>query len=48
MQILDIENVLNSGALTHTELFGKSEKLVKLKSDLDEKELRWLELSEYS
>ena len=42
------ENQLNSGVLTHEELFQKSEELGKLKQLLDEKELRWLELSELS
>jgi ATP-binding cassette subfamily F protein uup len=42
----ETENALNSGTLTHEELFRLSEQLVKIKSLLDEKELRWLELSE--
>jgi len=41
-----IEAELNSGDLPHDELFSKSEKLMALKNQLDEKELRWLELSE--
>jgi ATP-binding cassette subfamily F protein uup len=32
--------------LPHDELFEKSEQLVQLKNELDEKEIRWLELSE--
>ena len=40
------EEALNSGNGAHDELFRLSEKLVKIKSLLDEKELRWLELSE--
>jgi ATP-binding cassette subfamily F protein uup len=41
-----IENALNSGTLPHDELYQKSERLVKIKIMIDEKELRWLELSE--
>ncbi len=41
-----LETTLNSGTLPHDELYQQSEKLVKIKSQLDEKELRWLELSE--
>ncbi len=41
-----LETALNSGTLPHGELFQKSEKLVSVKQLIDEKELRWLELSE--
>jgi ABC transport system ATP-binding/permease protein len=41
-----LENQLNSGNLNHEELHQKSEELVRLKVLSDEKELRWLELSE--
>ncbi len=41
-----IENLLNSGSLPHDELFQKSKELSKIKTLLDEKEFRWLELSE--
>ncbi len=41
-----LEELLNSGELPHTELYEKSKQLEKLKTVLDEKELRWLELSE--
>ncbi len=41
-----LENLLNSGELPHTELYEKSKQLEELKTVLDEKELRWLELSE--
>lgn len=41
-----LETSLNSGKLPHDELYQQSEKLVEIKSQLDEKELRWLELSE--
>ena len=43
----DLEELLNSGTLTHDKLFSKSEKLGKIKTELDEKEFRWLELSEW-
>lgn len=42
----ETEEALNSGNGAHDELFRLSEKLVEIKSQLDEKELRWLELSE--
>ncbi len=41
-----IEELLNSGNLPHDELYQKSVELEKLKTLLDEKEFRWLELSE--
>ncbi len=41
-----LEDLLNSGTLPHNELFLKSEELSEIKSQLDDKELRWLELSE--
>ena len=42
----ELENALNSGTLPHEALFRVSEQLMNIKSLLDEKELRWLELSE--
>lgn len=42
----NIEELLNSGNLPHDELYQKSLELEKLKTLLDEKEFRWLELSE--
>lgn len=42
----NLEELLNSGILPHDELFIKSEELGEIKLVLDEKELRWLELSE--
>ena len=41
-----LETALNSGTLPHDELYQQSEKLVEIKLMIDEKELRWLELSE--
>ena len=41
-----IGELLNSGNLPHDELYQKSTELEKLKTLLDEKEFRWLELSE--
>lgn len=41
-----LEKLLNSGKLQHNELYEKSEELGKIKTLLDEKEFRWLELSE--
>ena len=45
-QIGELEELLNSGNLNHDELYKKSLQLDDMKSQLDEKELRWLELSE--
>jgi len=41
-----LENELNSGELKHDELFAKSHELEQVRNSIDEKELRWLELSE--
>ena len=41
-----IEGQLSSGLLTHEEIVEKSERYQTIKDLLDEKELRWLELSE--
>ena len=43
----ELEDLLNSGVLPHDELYEKSLELDKIKTLLDEKEFRWLELSEY-
>lgn len=45
-QIVNLEELLNSGNLNHDELYQKSLQLDTMKSQLDIKELRWLELSE--
>lgn len=45
-QITELEELLNSGDLPHDELYEKSLELDKIKTLLDEKEFRWLELSE--
>ncbi|WP_347840520.1 ABC-F family ATP-binding cassette domain-containing protein [uncultured Draconibacterium sp.] len=45
-EITKLEAELNSGNLNHDELYDKSMELEQIKSQLDEKELRWLELSE--
>lgn len=47
-QIVELEELLNSGILPHNELYEKSKELEKLKTLLDEKEFRWLVLSELS
>ncbi len=44
----ELEELLNSGELPHDELYEKSLELDKIKTLLDEKEFRWLELSELS
>ncbi len=45
-QIEELDELLNSGSLPHDELYTKSLELDKIKTLLDEKEFRWLELSE--
>jgi ATP-binding cassette subfamily F protein uup len=42
----ELEDLMNAGTLPHDELYEKSLELDNVKSLLDEKELRWLELSE--
>jgi ABC transport system ATP-binding/permease protein len=42
----DLEEQLNSGTLNHEELFKKSSEMTQISHVLNEKELRWLELSE--
>ncbi len=42
----ELELLMNSGTLPHEELYEKSEEFNRTKKLLDEKELRWLELSE--
>ena len=46
LQKEELENLMNSGELPHDQLYEKSLELEKVKTLLDEKELRWLELSE--
>jgi len=41
-----LENELNSGNLNHELLHQKSEELMHVKAVIDDKEMRWLELSE--
>ena len=47
-RIKQIEAELNSGTLDHEQLHQKSDELMQIRNKLDEKELRWLELSEVS
>ncbi len=42
----NLEEQMNSGELSPEELVDKSQRYAELKDELDEKELRWLELSE--
>lgn len=42
----ELLDALNSGTLSHDELMAKSQRFSELTSALEEKELRWLELSE--
>ena len=41
-----IETALNSGLLSPEELVAQSNRIAEIMSILDEKEMRWLELSE--
>ncbi len=43
----DIETAMSSGSLNTEELLAKSERVSQLIKELDEKSMRWLELSEY-
>ena len=45
-KIESLEELMNSGSLSHDELYQKSVELDQQKTLLDEKEFRWLELSE--
>jgi len=42
----ELEELMNAGTLPHDQLYEKSVELDEIKSLLDEKEFRWLELSE--
>ena len=41
-----LEKELSSGEFDHEQLHLKSEELVNVRNQIDEKEMRWLELSE--
>jgi ATP-binding cassette subfamily F protein uup len=43
----DLENEIGSGSCSADELVAKSTRIGKIIEDLEEKEMRWLELSEY-
>ena len=45
-QVAELEELMNSGSLPHDKLYEKSLELDGIKTLLDEKEFRWLELSE--
>jgi ATP-binding cassette subfamily F protein uup len=42
----ELENLLGKGSESHEELLAWSNEIEAIKSSLDEKELRWLELTE--
>ena len=44
----EIEAALSSGTLSTDELLAKSDRITKLIEEIDEKTLRWLELSEFA
>lgn len=44
----EIETALSSGTLSTEELLAKSDRITKLIEEIDEKTLRWLELSEFA
>jgi ATP-binding cassette subfamily F protein uup len=43
----DLENLINSGTLSNEELVKKTQEFAELLDKLEEKELRWIELSEF-
>ena len=43
----ELEQAMSSGTLSTEELLAKSERITQLIEELDEKSMRWLELSEY-
>ena len=43
----ELEQAMSSGTLSTEELLAKSERITQLMEELDEKSMRWLELSEY-
>ncbi len=43
----DLENLINSGTLSNEELVKKTQEFAELLNKLEEKELRWIELSEF-
>lgn len=45
-QLAALTNELNAGGLNHEELAAKGSRMESLRLELDEKEMRWLELSE--
>ncbi len=44
----ELEEQMNKGDLAYDELMKISQRLTQINTELDEKEMRWLELSEYS
>ena len=43
----ELEQAMSSGTLSTDELLAKSQRITQLMDELDEKSMRWLELSEY-
>ena len=44
----ELEQAMSSGTLSTDELLAKSQRITQLMEELDEKSMRWLELSEYA
>ena len=42
----ELETAMSSGTLSNDELMVKSERIAKVMEEIDEKTMRWLELSE--
>lgn len=42
----ELETAMSSGTLSNDELLAKSERIAKVIEEIDEKTMRWLELSE--
>ncbi len=44
----ELETIMSSGALSNSELMEKSERIARVMEEIDEKTMRWLELSEWA
>ncbi len=43
-----LETALSSGSLSNDDLMAKSQRIAELLDEIDEKTMRWLELSEWA
>ena len=44
----ELERAMSSGTLSNEELMAKSSRIAKVMEEIDEKTMRWLELSEWA